>query len=74
MFSSVQASVSNNSKENTMGLAERRQKDSANAARMKRDGVTRKTMSCPICYAQVSIESFPGHVRQGCKGKKKGKE
>lgn len=40
----------------------RRAKDSAMAAAMKAEGVTRSTCRCPTCHALVSLNSLYAHI------------
>lgn len=47
-----------------MAVADRRAKDSAMAQHMKKDGVTRTSMKCPMCHSIVSINGLFGHLGQ----------
>lgn len=51
-----------------MGAAERRQKDSAMASRMKQEGVERRTGRCPICYSLIALDKLEGHIALRCQG------
>lgn len=37
-------------------------KDQEMAARMKKEGVKRHTMQCPICYKLISIDQSYAHL------------
>ena len=43
-------------------MAKNTQKDSAMAADLKKRGVRRTTMRCPICHAEISIAHAYGHI------------
>lgn len=55
-----------------MGLAERRKKDGAMAAYMKKNGVDRRTMACPRCHGTIGIGTKPllSHLNT-CTGRRK---
>lgn len=45
-------------------------KNSAMAARMKADGICRRTMRCPICHHLIGISGLFAHMgRAGCRSK-----
>lgn len=40
----------------------RRAKDAAMASMMKKQGVVRTVLLCPICHAQISVAQAYGHI------------
>lgn len=46
------------------GVANKKSRDKANAARMKKDGVIRTTFRDPITYAIVACGTVPGTKRK----------
>ena len=53
-----------------MSLANRREKDSRNAARMKDLGIERTSGICAACYRSISIESSKSRYKHSCPGGK----
>ncbi len=47
-------------------LANRKAKDAAMAAEMKRLKIERTSFRCPICYGMVSLNSAYGHIVYRC--------
>jgi hypothetical protein len=43
-------------------LANKRNKDSANAHRMKLEGVERKSCNCPMCHRRVMLTGLYSHL------------
>ena len=44
------------------GAGQRRNKDTAMAARMKKLGIKRTSQKCPICYQTVSLSTYGIHI------------
>ena len=51
--------------------ADLKAKNSAMAARMKAEGVTRNIMRCPMCSQEIGISSLPFHMGRGNCGQKR---
>lgn len=48
----------------------RSKKDQENAARMKKEGIVRKTGQCPMCHRPFPVGSLMNHLN-GCVGKRR---
>lgn len=42
--------------------ADKSAKDKQMAARMKQEGITRKTCRCPMCHGLINIKSYASHL------------
>jgi hypothetical protein len=53
-----------------MAGKDRSTKDKAMASNLKKKGIRRSTVRCPICYTMFPEGRFPNHIATVCKGQR----